>query len=71
MGKIEDMGADIPVEELVEEYPDSVGFLADEGILCIRCGEPVWGTLKDLVEEKGKDVDATVKKLTKFLQESN
>lgn len=71
MGKIEDMGADIPVEELVEDYPDSVGFLADEGILCIRCGEPVWGTLKDLVEEKGKDVNTTVKKLTKFLQEDN
>ncbi len=63
MGKIEDMGVDIPVEELVDEYPDSVGFLADEGILCIRCGEPVWGTLGELIEEKGKDVEKTVKAL--------
>ncbi len=46
------------VEELIERYPDLVGFLMDHGIVCIKCGEPFWGPLGDLIESKGKDTDA-------------
>ena len=44
---------DILVEDLVEELPDSVLFLRERGLVCILCGEPVWGTLNDLAKSKG------------------
>ena len=44
---------DIQVEELAEKYPQAVGFLTKRGVRCIRCGEPVWGTLGQLLVEDG------------------
>ena len=44
---------DISIEELIEEIPASVKYLMNEGIRCIVCGEPIWGTLEEAVEEKG------------------
>jgi len=44
---------DISIEELIEEVPSSVKYLMDEGIRCIVCGEPIWGTLEEAAEEKG------------------
>ena len=46
---------DISIEELVEEYPFSVIYLAEKGIRCIKCGEPIWGTLQEACIEKGFD----------------
>lgn len=46
---------DITIEDLVENLPDSIAYLADEGIRCIRCGEPIWGTLEEAAREKGFD----------------
>ncbi|MDX9770971.1 MAG: hypothetical protein RBT19_11455 [Tenuifilaceae bacterium] len=43
---------DILVEDLVEELPDSVLFLRERGLVCILCGEPVWGTLNELAKSK-------------------
>lgn len=45
--------ADIRIEELVAAVPQSVRVLARHGIVCIRCGEPFWGTLRELAEDKG------------------
>ncbi|MFC1561397.1 DUF1858 domain-containing protein [candidate division KSB1 bacterium] len=59
--------AGIYVEELVASYPKSVKILMDEGIVCIRCGEPVWGTLRELVEKKGGGVDRIVDLLNRSL----
>lgn len=42
---------DTQVEDLASEYPEAVGFLTRRGVRCIRCGEPVWGTLGELLEE--------------------
>ncbi len=50
MNKIE---ASISVEQLVENYPLSVSFLREFNIICVLCGEPVWGSLKELMESKG------------------
>ena len=44
---------DITIEELVERIPKSVSILMDYGIICIKCGEPVWGTLKEQFDTKG------------------
>ena len=43
----------IEIEDLVRSYPASIKFLADKGIKCIACGEPIWGTLEETAKEKG------------------
>ncbi len=48
---------DIYIEELVDNVPDSVSYLAEHGIRCLRCGEPIWGTLEEAAREKGFDDD--------------
>jgi hypothetical protein len=60
---------DIDVEELVEHYPKAVNFLADRGIVCIRCGEPYWGTLRELAASKsmGDRVEEIVNDLKAYL----
>lgn len=45
----------ILIEDLVEKYPFSVKYLSQKGIRCIRCGEPIWGTLEETAIEKGFD----------------
>jgi len=41
------------IEELIERVPASISYLSDKGIRCIRCGEPIWGTLEEAAREKG------------------
>ncbi len=45
----------IHLEELVEKFPEAVGFLTRHGVRCIRCGEPLWCTLGELLDEVGID----------------
>ena len=59
---------DTRVEELVERHPKAVGWLTQRGIICVRCGEPFWGTLGELMERKGiKDGEGLVRELNEFL----
>jgi hypothetical protein len=64
--------ADIDIEELIDEYPQAAGFLADRGIVCIRCGEPYWGTLRELAKTKSLDdqIDGIVDDLKAYLAET-
>lgn len=60
---------DITIEELVERVPESVKYLMNEGIKCIACGEPIWGTLEEAANEKGfneNDIYRFVKELNKI-----
>lgn len=43
----------ILIEDLVDNYPFSVRYLMQNGIRCIMCGEPIWGTLEEAANEKG------------------
>jgi hypothetical protein len=43
---------DIDVEDLVQLYPQAVPLLAEKGLICVRCGEAVWGTLRELAHSK-------------------
>ena len=45
--------AETPIEELVSRLPESVAVLRTFGIVCIQCGEPVWGTLGEAAADKG------------------
>lgn len=44
---------EITIEELVNRFPGTIQLLSEHGIRCIRCGEPVWGTLEEAALEKG------------------
>jgi len=43
----------ILIEDLVSAVPSSVTYLMTQGIKCIACGEPIWGTLEQAAKEKG------------------
>jgi len=61
---------DILIEELVEAYPKAVGFLMRKGIVCIQCGEPIWGPLEEAAVRKGvEDIAGLVKELNNFITE--
>jgi hypothetical protein len=44
---------DVTIEELVRTHPHATVVLRRFGIVCIQCGEPVWGTLREVAAEKG------------------
>lgn len=45
--------ADILIEELVARVPRAPALLRRHGIVCVQCGEPVWGTLREVALAKG------------------
>ena len=61
--------ADVNIEELIEEYPQAAGFLADRGLVCIRCGEPYWGSMRELASTKGltDQIDEMARDLADYL----
>ena len=50
-----DTGIDknIEIEDLVDILPEAVSYLMEKGIRCLRCGEPIWGSLESAAREKG------------------
>lgn len=57
---------DITIEDLVNLKSSAVRYLAEKGIKCIACGEPIWGTLEQAAKEKGftdEDIAAFVSEL--------
>ncbi|MBZ0178533.1 MAG: DUF1858 domain-containing protein [Melioribacteraceae bacterium] len=71
---MEKVTRDIEIEDLVNILPESVSYLMNEGIRCLRCGEPIWGTLEDAAKEKGFGEDDILKfeeELTKLLIENS
>jgi methionine synthase II (cobalamin-independent) len=53
------------IEDIVVKYPEIIGPLARYGLVCISCGEPVWGTFGELAERKG------ISNLSEILQRIN
>ncbi len=63
---------DMQIEDLVLKYPKSVGFLSRRGVRCIRCGEPLWCTLGELLDEdKVENPQALVDNLNEFLKDQD
>lgn len=61
-----DITKDITIEDLVNLKPNAVTYLMKEGIKCLACGEPIWGTLEEAAKQKGftdKDVEKFVNDL--------
>ena len=59
------------IEDLVKLLPEAVSYLRIKGLRCLRCGEPIWGSLGAAAKEKGfadKDVDNFVAELNEILK---
>ena len=72
--KANKISKDISIEELVRILPEAVTFLMENGIRCLRCGEPAWGTLEALAKEKGfteEDISGFTKMLNNLLINKN
>lgn len=64
---------DMWIEDILEKFPRAQDFLSEKGIVCIMCGEPVWGTLHDQMDEKGfsdEEMDKIIFELNKFIKDS-
>ena len=58
------------IEDLVQEYPKLIGPLKSEGIVCLACGEAVWGTLEAQAIEKGlSNIDDMVERMNALILE--
>jgi iron-sulfur cluster repair protein YtfE (RIC family) len=44
---------EISIEDLVRQMPEASAVLRRFGIVCIQCGEPIWGTLRQAATEGG------------------
>ncbi len=63
---------DMYIEDLVREFPQLIGPLKEEGIICLACGEPLWGTLGAQAEEKGlENIDDIVARMNARLEQAN
>ena len=61
---------DTLIEEIVSDHPRLIRPLREFGIVCIRCGEPVWGTLEQAAREKGiQEIDRIVEAMNRILAE--
>ena len=64
---------DMWIEDILKKYPEAQEFLSRRGIVCIMCGEPVWGSLKEQMDEKGfsnKEMDIVLFELNEFIKKS-
>ncbi len=61
---------DIEIEDLVRILPESVTYMMEQGIRCLRCGEPIWGSLEKAAKEKGFE-DEEIKKFVQDLNKMN
>lgn len=62
-----DIDPDRPIDELISEHPDLVKYLIQQGLPCVVCGEPFWGTLRELATGRGWE-DRQVDELCKGFQ---
>jgi len=62
----------IYIEDLVHDYPEVIGPLSEMGIICIACGEPVWGTLEELLIKKElNNLDEIIAEINKIIKDKN
>lgn len=58
----------IYIEDLVNDHPELIAPLAEMGIVCVACGEPIWGTLGELISSKNiANPEEVYKKINKIV----
>ncbi|MCS7081639.1 MAG: DUF1858 domain-containing protein [Bacteroidetes bacterium] len=64
------IGPETTIEHIVRDHPELVPVLMDHGIVCVVCGEPVWGTLEEVAASKGiRDLEPILRALREHLRE--
>ncbi|MBN2542349.1 DUF1858 domain-containing protein [bacterium] len=53
------------VEKLLEFHPETSRIFIRYKLPCIQCGEPVWGTIEEICDEHGVDVNDFINALRK------
>jgi hypothetical protein len=57
------------IEDLLNLKPEAIHYLFRKGIRCIRCGEPIWGSIEQAALGKGfcdADIDLFVEELNQL-----
>ncbi|MBD3401152.1 MAG: hypothetical protein GF399_12595 [Candidatus Coatesbacteria bacterium] len=60
------------VEVVLDEHPAASSWLLERGVVCLRCGEPFWGSLGELLANKGYNaaqIEEIVGRLNQYLVE--
>ena len=58
---------DMTMEDLVQAFPRVVPILVRHRVVCIQCGEPVWGTLGEALQRAGiEDQDLMINELDRM-----
>lgn len=61
--------ANTSIDELLELLPEANGYLIEQGLPCLVCGEPYWGSVGDLAGKHGvDDIDRVVSELNTMLE---
>lgn len=58
---------DTTIEDLISTIPESISYLMNQGIKCLACGDPIWGTLESAAKDKG----FTDEQISVFVDELN
>lgn len=59
-----------PVEDLVQ-LPGAVDFMVRNGLPCLVCGEPAWGTFEDVARSRGRspeEIDLLLAELNRRIE---
>jgi hypothetical protein len=59
------------IEELLAENPGFSQIFIQYGLPCLVCGEPFWGTIRELANQHSVDAKGLVKKLNEKRLEIN
>lgn len=46
------LGPDTAVEDVITSNPETVRVFMDHDIRCLICGEPIWGTVGEAMEDR-------------------
>lgn len=69
-----EISENILIADLIAAFPSTVSFLSEHNLHCIICGEPVWGTLKELAIDKDfspKQIEGLVEELKMKVNQSD
>lgn len=62
------LGPETWIEEILEKIPGAAGVLRRHGIVCLACGQPVWGSLEENARRAGiEDLQAVLDDLARGL----
>ncbi|MEO0096033.1 MAG: disulfide oxidoreductase [candidate division WOR-3 bacterium] len=59
---------DTLIEEILGKSPEKARIFVEMGAPCLVCGEPFWGTVKELCEKYQVDVDILLKRLNEEIK---